>query len=36
MKMIREGVDANEAVKKASGAYGRFKDAVKVVDPRAE
>jgi len=36
MTMIREGMDANEAVKKASGVYGRFTDAVKVVDPRAE
>ena len=29
-------MDANEAVKKATGTYGRFKDAVKYIDPRHE
>lgn len=36
MKMIREGTDAREAYKKAIGQYGRFKDAVKTIDPRKE
>lgn len=36
MEMIRGGMDANEALKKASGQYGRFDDAVKVIDPRCE
>jgi hypothetical protein len=34
--MIKAGMDANEAVKKASGKYGRMEDAVKVIDPRKE
>ncbi len=36
MESIRKGVDANEAVAKATGQYGRFDDAVKVIDPREE
>ena len=36
MKAIRAGEDANEAVKKATGSYGRFAEAAKYVDPRAE
>ena len=36
MDMIRKGMSADEAIKKASGVYGRFADAVKVVDPREE
>jgi NifU-like protein involved in Fe-S cluster formation len=36
MKAIRAGEDANEAVKKATGSYGRFAEAVKYLDPRAE
>ncbi len=36
MQWIKEGMDANEAVKKATGCYGRFKDAVKYIDPRKE
>ena len=36
MQWIKEGMDANEAVKKATGTYGRFKDAVKYIDPRHE
>lgn len=36
MEFIRKGDDANEAMKKASGQYGRFEDAVKVIDPREE
>lgn len=34
MDMIKKGLDANEALKKASGQYGRFDEAVKVIDPR--
>lgn len=34
MKMIREGVDATEALKKATKTYGRFNEAVSFVDPR--
>ena len=36
MENIRKGMPADEALKKASGQYGRFDDAVKVIDPRAE
>ena len=36
MDMIKKGEDANEALKKAKGSYGRFKDAVKYIDPRHE
>jgi len=36
MDMIKTGMDANEAVQKASGKYGRIADAVKVIDPRKE
>ncbi len=36
MEMISKGEDANEALKKASGTYGRFTDAIKTIDPRHE
>ena len=36
MDMIKKGTDANEAVKKATGKYGRFDEATKVIDPRHE
>lgn len=36
MDFIKKGLSADEALKKASGQYGRFDDAVKVIDPRAE
>ncbi|MDR1761037.1 MAG: hypothetical protein LBR55_01160 [Bacteroidales bacterium] len=36
MDMIKTGMDANEALKKASGKYGRIEEAVKVIDPRKE
>ena len=36
MENIKKGMTADEALKKASGQYGRFDDAVKVIDPRAE
>ena len=36
MKAIREGVEPKEAYEKAIGTYGRFADAVKVIDPRKE
>ena len=36
MDMIKKGTDANEALKKASGQYGRFDDAARVIDPRQE
>lgn len=36
MDMIKQGMDANEAMKKSTGNYGRFADAVKVIDPREE
>lgn len=36
MEMIRKGTDANEALEKASGTYGRFDDAKKYIDPRCE
>ena len=34
MEMIAKGMDANEALKKASGQYGRFDDAASVINPR--
>jgi len=36
MDFIKKGMDANEAVKKASGSYGRFDGATKYIDPRHE
>ena len=36
MENIKKGMDANEAVKKATGSYGRFTDAAKYIDPRHE
>lgn len=34
MEMVAKGMDANEAMEKATGQYGRFDEAVTVVDPR--
>ena len=36
MEMIAKGMDANEAMAKASGQYGRVDDAAKLIDPRHE
>lgn len=36
MDAIKAGVDAAEAIEKASGKYGRFDEAVKTIDPRKE
>jgi len=36
MDMIKKGIEASEALKKATGTYGRFDEAVRVVDPRHE
>lgn len=36
MDMIKKGTDANEALKKATGKYGRFEEAQKYIDPRNE
>ena len=36
MDMVKDGMDANEAIKKATGTYGRFADAAKYIDPRKE
>lgn len=36
MEMIAQGMDANEALKKASGKYGRVDEAVKLINPRHE
>lgn len=36
MDAVKSGVDANEALKKATGSYGRFREAVSTVDPRKE
>ena len=36
MDFIKSGIDANEAIEKASGTYGRFDEAVKKIDPREE
>lgn len=34
MDLISKGIDANEALEKASGTYGRFVDATKTINPR--
>ena len=34
MEAIAKGVDANEALEKATGTYGRFADAVRTINPR--
>ncbi len=36
MDMIKKGMDANEALEKASGQYGRVDDAARLIDPREE
>lgn len=36
MEAIRKGVDPKEALEKNIGTYGRFDEAVKVIDPRKE
>jgi hypothetical protein len=36
MDAIKKGADPMEAIEKASGTYGRFDEAVKVIDPREE
>ena len=36
MDMIKSGKDANEALKEATGNYGRFANAAKYIDPRKE
>jgi NifU-like protein involved in Fe-S cluster formation len=36
MSAIKKGTDAAEALKKATGTYGRFADGVKHIDPREE
>ena len=36
MEMIKKGMDANVALEKASGQYGRVDDAARLIDPREE
>jgi NifU-like protein involved in Fe-S cluster formation len=36
MEMISKGTDANEALKKATGRYGRYDEGVRHIDPRHE
>ena len=36
MDNIKAGIEPMEAIEKASGKYGRFDEAVKVIDPRKE
>jgi len=36
MDMIKKGMDANQALEKATGTYGRFAEGVKYIDPRKE
>lgn len=36
MESVKKGIDAGEALKKATGTYGRFADGVKHIDPREE
>ena len=34
MENIKKGIEPMEAIEKASGTYGRFEEAVKIIDPR--
>ncbi len=36
MDAIKAGTDPMQAIEKASGKYGRFDEAAKVIDPRQE
>ena len=36
MDFIKAGDDANTALEKAKGQYGRVEDAVRIIDPRKE
>jgi hypothetical protein len=36
MENIKKNMEPMEAIEKASGTYGRFDEAVKKIDPRAE
>ena len=36
MDMVNKGIDANEAITKATSSYGRFAEGVKIIDPRHE
>ncbi len=36
MRLLASGLSANEALKQATGCYGRFDEAAKVIDPRSE
>jgi NifU-like protein involved in Fe-S cluster formation len=36
MDMVKKGVNATDALEKAKGTYGRFKEAAKYIDPRHE
>ena len=36
MDLIEKGVDAGEALEKATGTYGRFQDAVQTINPRQQ
>ena len=36
MDNIKKGIEPLEAIKKASGKYGRIDEAVKLIDPRQE
>lgn len=36
MDFIKHGIEAGEALKKSSGVYGRFNEAVRMLDPRHE
>lgn len=36
MEMVAKGMNANEAMEKATGQYGRFDEAVRTIDPRHE
>ena len=36
MNGIKKGIDASKAIEEATGIYGRFDEAVKIIDPREE
>jgi len=36
MEMVHQGLDANEALRKATSSYGRFDEAARLINPRHE
>ena len=36
MELVKQGIDANQAIVDATGIYGRFNEGITFVDPRHE